>query len=58
MRLLNNDELANVKGGEVITLTAVMAVMVIGLIAVIMYRIFMSQEGTAQIPGGFKFTWE
>ncbi|MGI6714308.1 MAG: hypothetical protein ACOX3K_04640 [Bacilli bacterium] len=58
MVLLNEKQLAEVKGGEVITITAVMAVLVIGLIAVIMYRLFMSEEGSAQIPGGFKFTWE
>ncbi|HKM11062.1 MAG: hypothetical protein WCX47_03160 [Bacilli bacterium] len=58
MHKMNNEELRLTAGGEVITITAIMAVMVIGLIAVIMYRLFMASEGTATIPGGFKFTWE
>jgi hypothetical protein len=44
--------------GEVITLTAVMAIAVIAIVAVIVYRLFMSKEGSTTLPGGFKFEWE
>lgn len=50
-------EMTNVVGGEIITLTAVMAILVIAITAVIVYRLFMSSKGSATIPGGFKFTW-
>lgn len=54
---LTETEMANVIGGEIITLTAVMAILVIAIAAVIIYRLFMSSKGSAAIPGGFKFTW-
>ncbi len=44
--------------GEGITLAAVMAIAAIAVMAVVVYRLFMSGKGTAAIPGGFKFTWE
>ncbi|MCX5775640.1 MAG: hypothetical protein NTV44_04695 [Firmicutes bacterium] len=50
-------EMAHVIGGEIITLTAVMAILVIAIAAVIVYRLFMSSKGSASIPGGFKFEW-
>ena len=50
-------EMAKVIGGEIITLTAVMAILVIAIAAVIVYRLFMSSKGSATIPGGFKFEW-
>jgi hypothetical protein len=46
------------RGGEPVTLGAVMAVMVIALTAVIVYRLFMSSAGKASIPGGFQFEWK
>lgn len=55
---LDDIELENIKGGEVITLTVVMAVLATAIIAVVVYRLFMSSEGSATIPGGFKFTWD
>lgn len=54
---LTEYEMASVIGGEVITLTAVMAILVIAIAAVIVYRLFMSSKGSATIPGGFKFEW-
>ncbi len=58
MTKLTAQEMNLVKGGEVITLTAVMAVLATAIIAVVVYRLFMSKEGSATIPGGFKFTWD
>ncbi len=48
----------HLRGGEPVTLGAVMAVMVIALTAVIVYRLFMSSAGKASIPGGFQFEWK
>ena len=41
-----------------IALTTVMAICAIAIVAVVVYRMFMSKEGTTQIPGGWKFTWK
>ena len=54
---LTIEEMKNLKGGE-LTVAAVMAVMVAAIVAVIVYRLFMSSEGSTTLPGGFKFTWE
>ena len=43
--------------GEALTLTAVMAVLATAIVAVIVYRLFMSKKGTATVPGGWKFSW-
>lgn len=43
--------------GEGITLTAVMAVAAIAIMAVVVYRLFMSSKGSTAMPGGFKFSW-
>ena len=43
--------------GEGITLAAVMAVAAIAVMAVVVYRIFMSGKGSAAVPGGLKFSW-
>ncbi len=51
-------EWSTIRGGEPVTLGAVMAVMVIALTAVIVYRLFMSSAGKASIPGGFQFEWK
>ena len=57
MRKLTDEELIITSGGE-ITVAAVMAVMVAAVMAVVIYRLFMSDKGSATIPGGFKFTWD
>lgn len=46
------------KGGEAFTLTAIMAILAIALVAVVCYRFFTSSEGSMSLPGGFKFEWE
>ncbi len=58
MRPLTQQELATIHAGEPISLTAVMAIMIIAITVIIVYRLFMSQQGSATIPGGFKFEWK
>ena len=57
MKILNDQELDLIIGGEVLTLTAVMAILATAIVAVIVYRLFMSEEGSTTLPGGWKFTW-
>jgi hypothetical protein len=54
---LSESELSSMRPGEAITLSAVMAVLAIALVSVICYRIFMTKEGSAKIPGGWQFRW-
>ena len=56
--ILNDLEMSQVKGGEPITLTTVMAILATAIVAVVVYRLFMSKSGSTTIPGGFKFTWD
>ena len=57
MRELSKEELASIKPGE-LTLTAVLTVLAVSLMAVVIYKLFMSKEGSSAIPGGWKFTWK
>lgn len=57
MEELSSFELNSIRPGEPITLTTIMAVLVIGVIAVVLFKLFGSQEGTAKIPGGWSFDW-
>lgn len=56
-RVLSKQECDAHKVGEAISLTAVMAVLAIAIIAVVIYRLFMSGKGSANVPGGWKFSW-
>ena len=58
MEELSLEELTTLKGGEPDSLAAVMAIMIVAISAVIVYRIFMSSSGKATIPGGFQFEWK
>lgn len=58
LRLLSDEETKNIITGEVITLSAVMAIAAIAIVAVIVYRLFMSEKGSTTLPGGFKFEWK
>lgn len=55
---LSEKELVNHHVGEAITLTTVMAVIAVALVAVIVYRLFLSKDGKVSIPGGWKFEWQ
>ena len=54
---LNKKDMQTIVTGEV-ALTTIMAICAIALMAVIVYKLFMSNEGTSQVPGGWKFTWK
>ena len=58
MRVLNDQELKEIVAGEALTLTAVMAMLATAIVAVIVYRLFMSEEGSTTLPGGWKFEWQ
>lgn len=57
MKILNDQELNQIVAGEALTLTAVMAILATAIVAVIVYRLFMSEEGSTTLPGGWKFVW-
>ena len=56
-QLLTEKEMQEQVRGEALTLTAVMAVLATAIIAVVVYRMFMSNKGSTTVPGGWKFTW-
>ena len=58
MEELTQEEMLSLSGGEPVSLAAVMAVMIVAISAVIVYRLFMSSTGKATIPGGFQFEWK
>mgnify|MGYP001767803402 CR=1 FL=1 len=57
-RILSEQELALVTGGEPITMTAIMAILVIAVITVVVYKLFIGSSGKTTLPGGFKFEWK
>ncbi|MCQ2792826.1 MAG: hypothetical protein MJ221_00185 [Bacilli bacterium] len=44
--------------GEAITLTAIMAICAVAIVAVVVYKLFLSKSGETSIPGGWKFSWK
>ena len=56
-RIITQQECDSHTVGEGITLATVMAIAAIAVMAVVIYRLFMSNKGSAAIPGGWKFTW-
>ena len=58
MSKLSLEEERQVRAGEALTLTAVMAILVIGLVSIIAYKFFTSDGGKAVLPGGFTFQWD
>ena len=55
--LMTEEELRSQVVGEAITLTAVMAILAVAIVAVVVYKMFLSDKGGATIPGGWKFSW-
>lgn len=55
-RYLSEKEMEMCHPGEAITLTTVMAIFAIALLAVICYKLFMSKSGKASL-GNYKFEW-
>lgn len=56
-RKLSEKEASEIVTGEV-TLTAVFAICAIAIVAVVVYKMFMSKEGSSTAPGGWKFSWK
>lgn len=58
MQALGDYALSNIRGGEPITLAAIMTVLIIAIVTVVVYKLFTSKAGATTIPGGFKFEWK
>lgn len=58
MKKLTDQQLADVKVGEAITLASVMAVLSIAITAVVVYKLFTNKTGGVSLPGGYKFEWK
>ena len=56
LQKLGAEECSKTYVGEAITLTAVMAVLVAAVVAVIVYKLFISGKGSATL-GDWKFSW-
>ena len=54
---LSNKDMKTIVTGEV-ALATVMAICAIALMSVVIYKIFMSNEGSSTVPGGWKFSWK
>lgn len=57
MYKLTKKEMKTIVTGE-IALATVMTICAIGLMSVIIYKMFMSKEGSSSVPGGWKFSWK
>ena len=55
---LSSQELNNIRPGEALTLGAVIAVMVIALMAVVVYKLFSKDQGKVKLPGSYSFEWK
>ena len=55
---LSEEELEAEHPGEAITFASVMAIMVVAMMAVVVYRVFKSSKGSIKLPGGYGFEWK
>ena len=56
-QFLTLEEMENHRVGEALTVTAVMAIVTVAVMAVVIYRLFRSNKGGVTVPGGWKFSW-
>ena len=56
-QIMTLEEMSNHYVGEAITVTAVMAILTVAVMAVVVYRLFRSSKGGVTVPGGWKFSW-
>ena len=56
-QIMTLEEMTNHRVGEAITVTAVMAIITVAVMAVVVYRLFRSSKGGVSVPGGWKFSW-
>lgn len=58
LRPLSDDEAMKLKGtADPITLTLVLAIMAISVMAMVVWKLFVSGKGKITLPGGFSFEW-
>ena len=55
---LTDQEMQEHVVGEAFSLAAIMAVLATAVVAVVVYKIFLSGKGGVSIPGGWKFNWD
>jgi hypothetical protein len=56
--IIEDENLASLKGGEPITLTLVIAVAVLSLVCVSLFKLYQSYKGKLGLPGGFSLEWQ
>lgn len=56
-KLMTTEEMKTHAVGEAITVSAVMAIVCVAVMAVVVYRLFRSNKGGVTVPGGWKFSW-
>ena len=56
-QIMSLEEMKNHHVGEAITVSAVMAILTVAVMAVVIYRLFRSSKGGVNVPGGWKFSW-
>lgn len=54
---MTTEEMKTHAVGEAITVSAVMAIVCVAVMAVVVYRLFRSNKGGVTVPGGWKFSW-
>ena len=54
---LSKKDMRAIVTGE-IALATVLTISAIALMSVVIYKLFMSNEGSTAVPGGWKFTWK
>jgi len=57
-KLLSVQQTEAIAPGEALTLSAVMTILCIGVMAVVIFQLFTSQKGNVKLPGGFGFDWK
>lgn len=55
---LSEFELETISPGEALVFGAVMAILVIAVMTVVVYKILRTKEGAVKLPGGWQFTWK
>lgn len=55
---LNETEEVCTYGGEAITLGSMLAILVIGIVVVVVYKLFFSGSAKITLPGGWNFQWD
>lgn len=59
-RPMTESEMLNTVGGEAITISGILAIMAIAVMAVVAYKLFQSggqRQAKVELPGGFTFVW-